>query len=408
MASGGGGCEARGGRGAPPSATARRDRRDYFRHVLAAVRDRPMAARGGSPSGPAVRSFTSPDMGEVAIELLPSEQRVYGSEELGLLRRDATAPIPEAVEVDFALRTMSASSDVDVQLAGPDVDVLRARGGGGQAAPPRVRRRLRDHRLVPRRQAGIKPAADPQASRCRASATRCTKRSMATRPSESNGAAMTSASWSAQPRDERPSLGDLENMRIRTPDGGQVPFSQVAIVVPGRGCASIRRVDCNRTVNVTASIDRGATSADAVIADRNARIPPQGRRTPRVAGQHVRKGAGPAGTSRRDPLGRRGRLRSPPGAQPPEITDYSDPNSPSGCGPPARPGSPVRRRSASTPTETRAPPPRRSLRAPGRTSAAARCGSADCGRIRYGVVLACTSSSRNLTAGAVTSSACSA
>ena len=27
------------------------------------------------------------------------------------------------------------------------------------------------------------------------------------------------------PRDERRSLGDLENMRIRTPEGGQVPFS---------------------------------------------------------------------------------------------------------------------------------------------------------------------------------------
>ena len=37
------------------------------------------------------------------------------------------------------------------------------------------------------------------------------------------------------PRGERRSLGDLENMRIRTPDGGEVPFSQVAVVEPGRG-----------------------------------------------------------------------------------------------------------------------------------------------------------------------------
>ena len=77
------------------------------------------------------------------------------------------------------------------------------------------------------------------------------------------------------PRDERRSLGDLENMRIRTPDGGQVPFSQVAVVEPGRGFASIRRVDRNRTVNVTASIDPGVTSADAVIADLNARLLPE-------------------------------------------------------------------------------------------------------------------------------------
>ena len=59
------------------------------------------------------------------------------------------------------------------------------------------------------------------------------------------------------PRDERRSLGDLGNMRIRTPDGGQMPFSQVAVVEPGRGFASIRRVDRNRAVNITASIDPG-------------------------------------------------------------------------------------------------------------------------------------------------------
>ena len=42
------------------------------------------------------------------------------------------------------------------------------------------------------------------------------------------------------PRDDRRSLGDLENMRIRTPNGGEVPFSQVAQVEPGRGFASIQ------------------------------------------------------------------------------------------------------------------------------------------------------------------------
>jgi multidrug efflux pump subunit AcrB len=54
---------------------------------------------------------------------------------------------------------------------------------------------------------------------------------------------------------------DLENMRIRTPDGGQLPFGQVAVVEPRRGFASIRRVDRNRTVNVTASVDPAVTTS---------------------------------------------------------------------------------------------------------------------------------------------------
>jgi len=51
------------------------------------------------------------------------------------------------------------------------------------------------------------------------------------------------------PADERRSLGDLDNMRIRTPNGGAVPFSLVALTEPGRGFASIKRVDRNRAVN---------------------------------------------------------------------------------------------------------------------------------------------------------------
>ena len=77
------------------------------------------------------------------------------------------------------------------------------------------------------------------------------------------------------PRDERRSLGDLENMRIRTPDGGEVPFGQVAVVEPGRGFASIRRVDRNRAVIVSASVDPTVTAADDVIADLDGRILPE-------------------------------------------------------------------------------------------------------------------------------------
>ena len=76
------------------------------------------------------------------------------------------------------------------------------------------------------------------------------------------------------PRDERRSIGDLENMRIRTPDGGEVPFGQVAVVEPGRGFASIARVDRNRAVNVTAAVDASVTSSNQVINELETRILP--------------------------------------------------------------------------------------------------------------------------------------
>ena len=48
--------------------------------------------------------------------------------------RDATGPIPEAVDVNFTLSIMNPGSDVDVQFAGPDLDRLRAGRGRRQAA----------------------------------------------------------------------------------------------------------------------------------------------------------------------------------------------------------------------------------------------------------------------------------
>jgi len=59
------------------------------------------------------------------------------------------------------------------------------------------------------------------------------------------------------PEDERRSLSDLENLRVRTPDGGEVPFYVVANAETGRGFATIKRADRQRVINVTADVDPG-------------------------------------------------------------------------------------------------------------------------------------------------------
>ena len=253
--------------------------RDYFRHVLAAVGDQPLAARGGGPTGPAVGSLASSNVGEVAIELIPSEGRVYGSEALGLLWREATEPIPEAVAVDFALSSMSAGSDVDVQLAGPDLEVLRA-------AAAEVEQRLRAYAGVyevadsfragkVEMKLGIKPVAEAVGLDLESLGRQVRQAFYGEEAQRIQRGRDDVRVMVRYPRDERRSLVDLENMRIRTPDGGQVPFGQVAVVEPGRGFASIRRVDRNRTVNVTASVDPGVASSGDVIADLDVRVLPE-------------------------------------------------------------------------------------------------------------------------------------
>jgi multidrug efflux pump subunit AcrB len=64
-------------------------------------------------------------------------------------------------------------------------------------------------------------------------------------------------------------------MRIRTPDGGQVPFLTVADVEFGRGFSSITRVDRQRAINVSAGVDEEMANANAILFDFEARHMPE-------------------------------------------------------------------------------------------------------------------------------------
>jgi multidrug efflux pump subunit AcrB len=67
------------------------------------------------------------------------------------------------------------------------------------------------------------------------------------------------------PEEERRSIGNLEDMRIRTADGAEVPFSTVAELELGRGFSRINRKDGQRIVNVTAEVDRARTTPEKII-----------------------------------------------------------------------------------------------------------------------------------------------
>jgi len=69
------------------------------------------------------------------------------------------------------------------------------------------------------------------------------------------------------PEDERRSLANLETMRIRTPEGIEVPFSSVAEAQMGRGFSSIRRVNRNRTINIKADVNKKEANLAGIKED---------------------------------------------------------------------------------------------------------------------------------------------
>ena len=67
------------------------------------------------------------------------------------------------------------------------------------------------------------------------------------------------------PEDERTSLGDFEQIRIRSPYGFEVPFSAVADVDYGPGPSVINRTDGLRRIRVTAQVDSKVANSSEIV-----------------------------------------------------------------------------------------------------------------------------------------------
>lgn len=66
------------------------------------------------------------------------------------------------------------------------------------------------------------------------------------------------------PEEQRKSLIDIENMRVRLSDGTEVPFNVVADLQFGKGYSTITRADRKRVINVSADVDETIANADKI------------------------------------------------------------------------------------------------------------------------------------------------
>jgi len=77
------------------------------------------------------------------------------------------------------------------------------------------------------------------------------------------------------PEQNRRHLWDLETMRIRTPDGGELPLNRAANLVEDRGFSKINRTDRKRVINVTATVDSAVANAEEIVAEMKRTTLPQ-------------------------------------------------------------------------------------------------------------------------------------
>jgi multidrug efflux pump subunit AcrB len=81
--------------------------------------------------------------------------------------------------------------------------------------------------------------------------------------------------WARFPREDRVSIAQIENMKVRTPDGDYVPFKEVADYHIERGVRRIRHDNGSRAVSVYADLDYSQNDLNVVLSEINHEIVPR-------------------------------------------------------------------------------------------------------------------------------------
>ena len=238
------------------------DEEGVYRQLLSSIGSQPYRQEQGAHPGSVGTSYSGGHLAEVLIEVAPSTERTVKSSEIANMWRDETGPIPGAEELVFSSSVFSAGNSFNIQLAGPDMDRLR---GAADALKDKLSKYPDVIDVADSFRAGklevklnIKPEAETLGLTLSDLARQVRQAFYGEEAQRIQRGRDDIRVMVRFPADERRSLGDLEQMRIRTPDGLEVAFSSVAEAEYGRGFSTITRVDRQRTINVTADLKSGS------------------------------------------------------------------------------------------------------------------------------------------------------
>ncbi|MBT5816037.1 MAG: efflux RND transporter permease subunit, partial [Opitutales bacterium] len=233
------------------------------------------ATAGGRPFGGGFRGGPKagvPEEGEVVIEMISAEESGVdiGSRDITLALRDLVGPIPEAEQFSFSF-SRGASGALELQIVGPSIDDLKE-------VSLEVQKKMASYeglydiedsfeRATEELELELKPAASHLGVTAQQLASQVRQAFFGSEAQKIQRGRDDVNVMVRYPREERRSLASLRTMMIRTQNGTEVPFEEVAKVVPGKALPSIRRVDRNRIIRVSADGDSETVDVDAIQAD---------------------------------------------------------------------------------------------------------------------------------------------
>jgi multidrug efflux pump subunit AcrB len=237
-----------------------------FRHMSTTIGDQPLS-RGGH-SGPPADVGTGAHIAEVNVELLAGELRTISSSEIATRWREELGEVPGISSLTFTSDLFSAGDAINVELSCRDFDVLLE-------AVEKVKQILAEFDGVTdiddSFEAGkgeLKLALNDQGRILGLTLSDLARQvrqgfygQEVQRIQRGRNDIRVMVRY---PRDERKSISNIENMRLRLPDGTEIPFKAVAEVQQGRGYAVIRRSERKRVVNVSADVDSAVANANEI------------------------------------------------------------------------------------------------------------------------------------------------
>ena len=204
------------------------------------------------------QSTVGSHMSNIALFLTESEERNFPASEITERWRQKVGEVPGAESLTFTSDVFQIGADIDIQMAHRNADLL-------EKLAEKIKTVLSEYPGVEdiednytRGKQELKLKLKPEAR-----TLGVTEKDLALQ--------VRAAFYGAEalrlqigrnevkvmvryPEQDRQNLWELETMRIRTPDGGEIPLNRAAKVLEGRGFSEINRTDRKRVINVTASV----------------------------------------------------------------------------------------------------------------------------------------------------------
>lgn len=226
---------------------------------------------GGGPAGEALARNT-PNLAEIAVELVKREDLAIGGDinalsapELAKRWRELIGPIAGAKELSFNANAAGVAGEpINIQLSGRDFTAL-------QAASTAIKETLATYD-------GLFDIKDNYSSGKREIQLSINEsaESLGLRQSDL-GRQVRAAFYGIEaqriqrgrddikvmvryPESERRSVENLEDLRIRTPQGNEVPFTEVADFEISESYSTITRIDRRRVLNITSDADKSVAN----------------------------------------------------------------------------------------------------------------------------------------------------